>query len=111
MVNKQRIANANIDLYNKELERQQREKGAYFDRQFDLASAKAGQQSNRAQAYQAQGDRTAGQYADAGSALGGGFGSYLQYADKQADRADRQADRDLKEKELLYKSKKDGINI
>ena len=110
MENRQRIANANIDLYNKELERQNREKGAYFDRQFDLANAKAGQGQQQSRFYQDQGDRTAGQYANAGSAIGGGFGSYMQYADKQADRADRQADRELKSRELDYKMKKDGIS-
>ena len=98
--NKQRIANANIDLYNKELQRQQAEKGNYWDRKFGKAKAMAGQETDMAGYYQGQGDRTAGQYAQIGGGIGTGLSSYMDYLNKSEDRDLKRRELDIKEKEL-----------
>jgi hypothetical protein len=77
--NKQNISNANVDtankqeMHNKSLIQQQ------YDNQAKRAAGLSGQYGNMSQAYGQNADRTAGQFAGAGSAIGEGLTSYAKY--------------------------------
>jgi hypothetical protein len=77
--NRQNLMNSNTQMDNTELQRQNEAKRQNWSDTLQYRSALANARLGQASNYQAQADRTAGQWAGVGSGIGSGFQAYNNY--------------------------------
>lgn len=96
LANKQQIANANVSQENQETKRQSDAVAQHWKDLLSFYSGKAGMYKDQASGILAQGKENAARAAGIGGSVGGILSGI-------EDNRNRQADRELKEKELKYK--------
>lgn len=94
LIEQQRIADANTQMQNAELLRQNQAKRDYFQDKLGLAASKAGQYQQQANFAGQQAANTAQSYGQIGSAVGTGISGYAQSQQNQATAAQGQANLD-----------------
>lgn len=78
LANKQNLMNTNTQQANAEKLRQVQEQGNLYDRNLNLAQAKAAAKTGQQQYYQQQAQQTAEMYAGAGKSIGEGVSAYAK---------------------------------